>query len=264
MTCIWSDSWRMLAMIYCKYSTYMDRCKTLLYTVKKANIWETPVVFRWRSDYIKGEANCVSVVRKQAEKKERKMERKNETRSTCGSHVSPSSSLLLCRFAYRAAHERRSSPDKQWTDESLDAWGCCQRKSEKKSNATLNTQLVFTGREQECKECLPSEFVPEWKVLIKCVPGNLWNCLHFRGWMLGIPNFLYPFTDSVKWSIRRMCEMGIKKPHTDGFNRRADICSWVAFQTTTSTVNCHWLAHTQTELTVDFMFTGFFFARILL
>lgn len=106
-------------------------------------------------------------------------------------HMCLKAPASCCVHLHAERHMKDAAAQTKWTDDSLDAWGCCQRKSEQKSNATLNTQLVFTGREQECKECLPSEFVPEWKVLIKRVPGNLWNCLNFRGWMLGIPIFLF-------------------------------------------------------------------------
>lgn len=64
----------------------------------------------------------------------------NEIQRTCGLHVSSISSLLLCGFAYRAAHERCVSPDKK--NDSLDALSCCQGNSEQKSNA----QLLFSGR----------------------------------------------------------------------------------------------------------------------
>lgn len=47
----------------------MDKCNRRFSAQRKANIWETPAVFHWRSDYIKSKANCVTVVRKHAGKK---------------------------------------------------------------------------------------------------------------------------------------------------------------------------------------------------
>lgn len=133
--------------------------------------------------------------------------------------------VLLCGFAYRAAHESRCSTDKQWTDDTLDAWGCCQRKSEKKSNATLNTQLVFTGREQECEECLQSEFVPESKVLIKCVPGNGWNFISESGCWESPSLYILLRIKLNEISIPCMRWESSSATHTHSFNGCGDIAA---------------------------------------
>lgn len=119
----------MVGMSYLVFRGIIVKCKRYFLHGKKGTFGQ--FFLHWRS--LHNKVNCETLVLNQ-----RKDE---EWQRTCGLHVSSISSLLLCGFAYRVAHERCGSSHEQRTDDSLDALGCCQRNSDQK----LNTQLLFTG-----------------------------------------------------------------------------------------------------------------------
>lgn len=153
-----------------------------------------PWFFHWRSDYIKWKANCVTVVRKTVRRKWRKTERKKLNSEsmwlTCVSQLQP----LLVWICIQSGTWKT-----QQCRQTMDKWliRCVRLLSEKvraeiKRHFEHPHSVYWKGAGMQ--RMSPVWVCPWMKSAHKMRPRQP-TVLITRGWMLGIPVFLYTFTD---------------------------------------------------------------------